>query len=165
MSNPRCKQTGFSNEFFDLGESHPALTFGGVTLRNCRIPIQVRGIPLFQVKAREEPGGPFRLSGHFFNSKGAPSLTIQDNEWLALSSNWDVEVTGRTIVVRDEPGHISLKLKADPPNGLIVERLDMLLYGYQFIGSPDVLKFGRLGSGMTFQNCIVDNCGIGLALS
>lgn len=165
MSNPRCKQNGFSSEFFDLGQSHPTLAFGGMTLRSCQIPIQVRGVPLFQVKAGEEPGAPFRLSGHFFNSQGAPSLTIRDNEWFALSSNWDVEVSGGTIIVRDAPGHISLKLNADPPNGIIVDRMDMLCNGIRFVASQDVLSFGRSGGSMvSMKNCISDNGVIGLAL-
>lgn len=165
MSNPRSKQEGFSNEFFDLGQSHPALAFGGMILRKCSIPIQVRDVPLFQVKAREEFGAPFRLSGHFFNSVGAPSLTIQDNEWKALSSNWDVEVSGKTIIVRDAPGHISLKLKADPPNGLLVEQLDMFVYGYRFIASLETFSFGPLGGGMmSFTNGISDASTIGFQL-
>lgn len=166
MSAPRCKEIGFASEAFDLGQTHPAVTFAAVTLRNCEIPVLVRDLPLFQVKNGEDPGAPFRLTAHFFNSNGTPSLLIRDNEWLALSSNWDVEVTGGSIIVRDSPGHVSLKLVADPPCGLIVERMDMLLYGIRFTGGPNVLQVAFPGGGMsTFTSCLVDNCKVGLALS
>lgn len=164
MSEPRCKQTGFSNEFFDLGKNHPALVFGGVTLRNCKIPIMVGEFSLFEINAGEEPNAPFRLSGHFFNSSGNPSLIIRDNEWKALASNWDFEVSGNTIVVRDAPRHISLKLVADPPNGLIVEQMDMLLSGYRFIADPKSLEMEFSNTRMTMNSCLFDNCHVGLRL-
>lgn len=166
MSAPRCKDTGFSSEVFDLGQTHPVVTFGGVTLRNCEIPVQVRDLALFQVKIGEESRAPFRLTAHFFNSSGAPSLFVRENEWFAFTSNWDVEVSGGVITVRDSPGHISLKLLADPPQGLIVERMDMLLHGFRFVGGPNLLQVVTPSGGTTtLTSCLCDNCKVGLSLS
>lgn len=166
MAAPRCKQIGFASEAFDLGKTHPAIVFGGMTLKNCEIPIQVRELPLFQVKAGEEENAPFQLTAHFFNSAGMPSLFIRDNQWFALATNWDVEITGAAITIRDAPGHISLRLVADPPQGLVVDKLDMLLYGFRFLGAPNLLKVGSPNGGMnTFTSCMADNCKIGLMLS
>ena len=166
MLEPFCKKAGFSSEIFDLGSVHPKIKFGGVILKNCEIPVQVRDLALFEVKEAEEPQAPFRLTANFFNSRGEPSLVIRDNEWVAFASNWDVEVSGGTITIRDEPRHISLRLVADPPEGLIIERLDMYLYGLHLEGSPDklIVEFPN-GRRSEFTSCLVDNCKVGLALS
>ncbi|GEM_PF-3721232 len=150
---------------FDLGKKHPSVAFAGVTLTNCEIPVLVRDLPLFQIKEPESDNAPFLLTAYFFNASGKPSLSIRDNEWFALTSNWDVEVSGGAITVRDAPGHISLRLVADPPSGLIVENVDMLVYGLHFTGDRDQLVVGFPGGGSTrFTSCLADNCRVGLAL-
>jgi hypothetical protein len=165
LAKPRCKEAGFSNEMFDLGKKHPSVAFAGVTLTNCEIPVLVKDLPLFQIKAPESVNAPFLLTAYFFNASGQPSLAIRDNEWFALTSNWDVEVSGGAITVRDAPGHISLRLVADPPSGLIVENVDMLVYGLHFTGDRDHLVVGFPGGGSTrFTSCLADNCRVGLAL-
>jgi hypothetical protein len=90
---------------------------------------------------------------------------IIDNEWIALASNWDVEVSGKTITIRDEFRHISLRLVVDPPKGLIVERLDMYLFSYHLKGSPNDLIVESHGTKTVFTSCLIDNCRVGLALS
>lgn len=165
MMDPFCKRKGFANEFFDLGKTHPSIIFAGVTLRNCPIPIEFRGIPLFEIKEGEEPGAPFRLSATFYNTRGEQSLKIVDNEWQVAGWNWDVEVTGGSIVIRDRPRHVSLQLKAAPPNGIIVERMDMYILGTRFIGNDEKLEIVREnGSVMTLAGCLIDNCRIGLSI-
>ncbi|MGB9887730.1 MAG: HNH endonuclease signature motif containing protein [Moorellales bacterium] len=165
MAEPFCKKAGFSSEIFDLGSVHPQIVFGGVTLTNCRVPVRVKDLPLFELKEGEGARAPFRLTANFFNSKGQPSLMIRDNEWFALASNWDVEVSGGAITIRDEPKHVSLQLVVYPPGGLIVERLDMYLYGYHFRGSPDELIVESPGGlRLVLRSCLVDNCEVGLAL-
>ena len=162
--SPCSNRQGYSNEFFDIGKSQPTLVFAGVTLTNCPIPIEVRGAPLFEIKGSEESGAPFRLSGTFHNSRGFPSLEIVDNEWRAFDSNWDVEAVGGAIVVRDGPRHISLRLVAEPPNGLRVEQLDMSINGIRFIGSPAEFKVQFPGGGgVTLTGCVMDNCHIGMS--
>jgi hypothetical protein len=162
--SPACRRRGFSNELFDLGRTHPKLMFGGITLLKCPIPIEVAGVPLFEIKAAEELGGPFRLSGNFYNSRGQLSLEIVDNEWRAYNSNWDVEVTGGAIIIRDNIRHISLRLRAAPPDMLIVERLDMYLGHLRFRGSPKefVVEFPS-GGRRIFTGCIADSCRVGMA--
>src|SRR4030081_1882421 len=60
MAAPRCKRCGFTSEAFDLGKTHPVIVFAGMTLKKCDIPIEVRGLPLFQIKTGEVEHAPFR---------------------------------------------------------------------------------------------------------
>lgn len=165
MVRPLCKKQGYSKEVFDVGHGHPALQFGGVLLRNCPIPIQVGGAPLFKVEPPEEEGAPFRLSGLFSDSSGKVSLQIIENEWLASSSNWDVEVSGGSITIREAKGSIHLKLIAKPPDTIVVDRLNMFLNGLTFEANGDFLRVRNpQGGTMEFTSCIADNCRVGIAL-
>ncbi len=163
-TTPASLKTGFSREFFDLGNGSPTLQVGGVRLSNCPVPIQVGGRPLFSIKEPEEAGAPFRFSGFFTDSSGKVSLTIKDNEWIAATSNWDVEVSGKSIVIREALGEIHLRLIADPPDGLIVDKLDMSLGGLGFRANGDSLQVLFPGGGASvFTGCVADNCQVGMS--
>lgn len=165
MRSPKCLQVGYSSEVFDFAEGHPALRFGGVLLSNCPIPIQVAGHPLFSIKPPEEVGGPFRLSGLFTDSSGKVTLQIEDNEWRAASSAWDVEIQGRRITIREAHRIVHLVLRVDPPRELVVEKLNMSLYGLAFEANGDFLRIRFPGGGVSeFTSCIADNCQIGFSL-
>jgi len=164
MESPICKMQGFSREVFDIGHGYPALQFGGLLLKNCPIPIQVGEVPLFKIEPPEEDGAPFRLSGFFCDSKGVVSLKIIENEWQANSNNWDVEVSGGAITIREAKRDIHLKLVASPPDKIIVERLNMFLNGLLFEANGDFLRMqNEQGGTMEFTSCIADNCHVGIA--
>lgn len=110
MKNPKAKENGFSKQIFDIKSGHPYLKFGGVIIKNCPIPIMLKGLPLFKILPPEEEGAPFRFSGNFCDSKGNFSLKIVDNEWFVLNNNWDVEVSGGKTIIRERGIKINLKL-------------------------------------------------------
>lgn len=165
MKSPKCKQLGFSKEVFDFCEGRPYLKIGGLSLSYCDVPIQVQGYSLFSVEAPELEGEPFRFSGHFTDANGNVSLVIKDNEWMALSSAWDVEVVGGRIKIREDVGKVHLILKVDPPRGLIVEKLDMLLGGYRFIvQDDDLVIYMQNGNKISFSSCSCVGSKVGLVL-
>jgi hypothetical protein len=164
MMAPAAKARGFSSEVFDLGRAQLTIVFAGTTIENTPIPITVRGVPLLSIMPGEEDGAPFRLSGHFQNSKGTRSLRIVENEWQPLSVNWDVEAVGGTITIRDSPGHVSLQLRAEPPSSLLVDKLDMYHSGLHFLGDSRTLEVTTPQGGKTvLSGCIASNCAVGLA--
>lgn len=164
IRSPKCKQVGHTREFFDLVEGCPVLQFGGVLLFNCPTPIQVAGCPVFSVKPPEALGDPFLFSGTFTDSNGDVTLIIEDNEWKAFSTAWDVEVKGPTITIREGRGIIHLIIRVDPPKRLIVERLEMSLGGYRFEANGDFLRVTIPGGGgAEFTSCVMDNCNVGMS--
>jgi hypothetical protein len=164
-ANPRCLQQGFASEAFALGVRQPEIVLAGVILRNCPVPMQIHGMPLLKVQAAESPGQPFRLGGTFCNSRGQVSLQIVENEWRPLAANWDFEAVGGQLIVRDERKKVSLRVRMELPERLVVEELDMLLGGYRVIGSPETLEaFHENGSRMSFTGSIMDGCGVGISL-
>jgi len=164
MRSPKCKQIGYSREFFDFSDGHPALQFGGVLLRNCTTPIEVSGQPLFKIKLPELPDEPFLFSGLFTDSDGNVSLQIEDNEWKAYSTSWDVEIKGPTITIREAHRVVHLILTVSQPSTIVVERLNMRLGGLHFEANGDFLRvtFPNGGKG-EFTSCMADNCSVGMS--
>ena len=125
----------------------------------------VKGVALIQIGQAEEKGGPFRLSGNFYNPQGVLNLEIVENEWRARSANWDVEATGGVITIRDSPRHISLRLRAILPDGLEVERLDMFVYNWHILGNKrELVVESPDGKRTTFRGCLSDGAKVGFML-
>lgn len=158
MRSPKCRQIGYTREFFDFSDGHPALKFGGMLLRNCHTPIEVSGHPLFRIKRPETPGEPFLFSGLFTDSDGNISLEIEDNEWKAYSNAWDIEVKGPTITIREAHRVVHLVLTVSQPGTISVERLNMKLGGLHFEANGDFLRVKFPNGGVSeFTSCIADN--------
>jgi len=165
MENPKCKQKGYTREFFDFVNNRPALQIGGVLLTNCPVPIQVAGRPLFSIEAPTQSQEPFLLSGIFTDVRGKPTLVIENNEWRATTWSWDVEVVGNSITIREKLGKVQLVLKAVPPHTLVVEKLDMMLAGRKIYANKDCLKVEHpQGPSVTLVDCFMDNSRVGISL-
>ena len=165
LQAPKAAEAGYAKEFFDFTGGHPEVIFGGNTLRNCRIPLMVHGIPLLSITPAAEPGAPFELSANFSDQFGAPTLSIENNEWRVWSDNWDVEVKGPSIAIVSRNRESSLRLRALPPNALAVEQLEMSLGAYRFSCTPDRLIIRtQAGGTLDFSRNIMDGCAVGMAL-
>jgi hypothetical protein len=142
--------------------------FGGVAFHQCRIPIEVMGVPLFEVGPSEVPGGPFQVSARFADAPGHPTLTIVNNGWQLDSGVWDAEVKGGRILVRGGVGSQSLVLRALPGKGVAVERLLMRFGRYAFRGDEETLRVvtrpdGVLPNAQDFTRCAVVNARVGMS--
>lgn len=133
--NPKCLQDGFSRGPFYIGKHEsPTIVLGTLTFINTPTLIEAQEEPLLKIEPPEETeGGPFRLSGAFYDKSGDEIFRIVQNEWRGPVSNWDIEVEGTKITVRRAKRKIALKLRANPPNKLTIERLDMYYKGFQII--------------------------------
>lgn len=159
MAKPMALQKGYAKEVFDIGGGRPIIVFAGSIIRNCPVPLLIAGHPLFTIEQPEENGGPFRLSGDFYDSQGKPSLSIVNNEWQAWAGNWDVTVSGGAITIHEDTGRIHLVLRSDPPDTIIVERLNMTYQHWEIIGDAQAFTAKNLRNNWTstFARCISDN--------
>ena len=162
---PAARRINYAFSDMEASEGRPFVKLAGVTLKNCNVPIKVRGFPLFQVERSEAANGPYQLTASFFTHEGTPSLFIRKNEWKVFSDSWDVEVTGPSITVRTQRREIALQVVFSPGEGLIVKRLQMYCAGYYLVGSDsDLLVKSPEGNEVAFANCVIDNCEVGLSL-
>lgn len=159
--DPACLKDGFLKHVFDFyTDGHPSVQFGGALLKNCPTPIEVFGTPLLTIRPPECKGGPFLLSGTFCDKAGNPTLKIVDNEWIAFSDSWDVQVSAGGITVRNGPGDIVLKLTVLPPHTLVVERLKMK-YGFVDI---DITADKLMVNTNAIIGCTMDGGAVGISL-
>ena len=128
-ADPRCLQTGFSSFFFEPNHRFPNIFLGTSTFGGSSEPIVIHGFPIFTIEEPVQQGSPYRISAEFRNFLGQLSAVIKQNEWLAHSGEWDVELTGARLTIRESKGNISLQLLFRPGEGITIERLKMFVNG------------------------------------
>ncbi|MDH3292806.1 MAG: hypothetical protein OER95_00620 [Acidimicrobiia bacterium] len=107
--------------------------------------LTVHGVEVLKVSPPEDRGGPFQLSGRFFDSDESEVLRIVNNEIEVNSGSWDVEQVGQKITIRKQRGEITLSVAHVPPATFHVERLNMN-YKYHHL---EILRSGALSIEMT----------------
>ncbi|MBB3385799.1 MULTISPECIES: HNH endonuclease [unclassified Rhizobium] len=137
--DPIAKKAGFSFGAFDVGSDSPTITIGPVVVKSCKSIITVLGKEVLAIHDPEEPGTPFRLNAEMRDAAGKVIFSIQDNEWKIRNGNWDAEIVGPQIVIRESPGSIALKIRTDPPSSLFVEQMNMSYRGHSI--ECDAQKF------------------------
>jgi hypothetical protein len=160
LENPIGLSKGFSYGDFDIGFEHPEIVLGDIRIANTYNIIEAFGKDLLKIESPEEIRTPFRISAFIYDECGKEIFKIVQNEWQSPSYNWDIEIIGAKITIRHAPKQIILVIRAEPPNRLIFERLNMFYKGGRItaserrgerrgglvITSPD-------GSGMSFVDC------------
>lgn len=161
--NPRCLQQGFANEMFDFDNGPLEVIFGGVRFYDCNHLIAINGKPIFSVEAPINKHSPILLSGVFCDAVGRESLLIKENEWMVHTGNWDVECEGARIIIRSAPRQISLNLRMCPPEGIVIEKLDMLYEGVWLKGNDKELSISPDGKNWyAWSGCDLSHCEIGI---
>jgi len=164
MADPRCQQAGFSFGPFDIGSSFPEIRIGPFVAREVAVVLRAMSDDILKVEPPEQPGGPFRISALLANRSGTEVLRIERNEWAASTSSWDVQVEGPRITIHNAPGDVALILRALPPSGLDVERLDMFHKGARFTIRKQTGLTVRAASGAEFTTSDMQVHGSAVAI-
>lgn len=107
-----------------------ALPFWAVTVGGCG------------VLGLEHDGEFVLLTADFRDEQNRPVLQIYRNEVIFSTSSWDVEMTGKTLTIRDAPRRILLRVCFNPA-GVAIDRLTTYLNGAAIkLGSDGVLQCG-----------------------
>ncbi len=135
--NPKCKQLGYAKDVLDLKHPSPYMRIGGVDVR-CDTIVRFDDTSIVGFSPPEDPGGPLRLNAVLTDDAQKVVLRIVDNEWRVGSDQFDVEVTGRSLTIRDRPRKIVLQLSLAAEQGLWIERLDMAYCGFKIFADAPV---------------------------
>ncbi len=162
MLKPESLQKGFAGHGFDFGGSSPVINIGGLTFSNCNQIIRVFSRDILRVDPPEAEGGAYRVSAVFFDDEGKGTVTIKENEWIASSSSWDVEVGGGSITVRNKPRNIVMRLNSNPPYGFSIDRLKMNIGPLSISAHDNEVSIIGPNIRMVYKNCEVDYARVGL---
>lgn len=133
INESKSREMGYSHDSLDVSDRFPEIIIGSATYIGNPIILIAFGKPLFFIDYPEAPGAPFRINAKFYNNKGVKACEIVNNEIRFLSSNWDITEAGKEITILQGPREIILKMTIDPPNRLIIDRLNYFYKGYRII--------------------------------
>lgn len=125
--NPKCKQKGFANAFFDL-KFPIVIRLGNITFRtegDKEHNILILGDEIMIKVNASTIGEPFQFSAIFKDKNDNISLQINKNEWIASVNNWDIKQIGNRVNIVSDPSDMRITIVANPPHELIFKELDM----------------------------------------
>lgn len=94
------------------------------------MPVCVDGVPLLAFRMES---GHLLLTLQLFDEFNRPILVIRDNELVYKPDAWDIQLTGRNLVVREAARRFLLDIVFDVPNGVHVKRGRFLLNGVELL--------------------------------
>jgi hypothetical protein len=128
---------------------------------------ELDGESVISVAEPEAMGGPFRIYAHLRDKDGSRILDIDANVWRTPGTSWDVEVVKRHIKIRCAARKFSLVLRQEPPQRIVVERLEMVHRGTNIrcaegkeieVVTPD-------GRTMRSGDSAVEECAVGIKVT
>lgn len=164
---PFCKREGFSSAYFDISSSHPEIRLGTLSCIDVKSLISIDGESIFSIDPPEELGAPFRINAFLANKAGEEILRIENNEWKTTALNWDVEVKGPRITIRNSKGDIALIIRVETPKLLVVERLEMMHRGIRIKCSEnhDLEITTQCGTKLRSARMNIVGCAVGIDIS
>jgi hypothetical protein len=167
LEAPAALVAGYSKEILDVGDGYPNFIFCGSTFKDSVIPIVLSGVPLFIFMPPEVAGGPFNLNARFFDSEGSNTLNIVNNEWMASSENWDVEIEGGSLTIRERPRRIHLILRNSSHSTIEIEKIVTIIGNRKIVGDKDKLEVFDSSTGnllQTFKQLHLKSCTVGVMI-
>jgi hypothetical protein len=129
--SPKCLEQGFAHFALDVGERFPVVLIGNSTFIANPTIIRAFGTRLFAIDKPEIVGGPCRISAIFYDRVGNEACRIVYNEWQGLTSTWDITCIGNEITIWRADREIALKMHSNPPEKLVIDRLEMFYKGFR----------------------------------
>lgn len=127
VKNPKCKQQGYTNEFFDL-KFPIIIRFGNVQIHTDgnqdHSILTFCGEAIVKVK-KQTPENLFQFSASFKDKHNNTSLQINKNEWITSTNNWDIKQIGNQLSIINDPLDTKIVILINPPHELIFQELDM----------------------------------------
>lgn len=163
-ANPICLSNGFAKGPLYFGVLVPEIILGNISCRNVETILSVLGERVLYLSPPEVEGGPYFLNALLRNNSGEVILHIVNNEWLTPIENWDVQVVGPRVSIRNAPGDIALEFKSEAPDRLIFERLNMTHKGFTIsckLGE-DVMMKSSAGIEIHTGGVEMDSCKVAI---
>ncbi|MBK7396366.1 MAG: SEC-C domain-containing protein [Myxococcales bacterium] len=144
-SNPYCIRSGRSSFGLEVGSGEDCyVSVGRTKIVGVQRVLVIDDVDLIAIRPPEVAGGPPRICAKFYDQTGEMVAEIQDNEWFGNSSAFDIETRGPRVTIRSDTRQIDLVLKAEPPSGIVIEKINLNCGGKVVVGSTE--------SGFSFRS-------------
>lgn len=111
------------------------------------VVVRYHGIDVIRVDPSSVDDEPGSISAVFTDDHGKEVLRLEQNAWIGSLANWDIEITGARISVRNLAKQIVLQLRLDPPGRIVVEHLDMRFGDAHLLATEETYSVGRILTG------------------
>lgn len=131
------------HEFFDFVGDHAKLLIGGLVSEvSPQVLLEIDGKPLLQLlpRSHDKPAG---IMATFNDETGHKIFSIQGNEWVGPTENYDLDTVGPRFEVRLPDGTLALKLDYCPPNTIRAQAIDMGSGVWHILASNNDIAVGR----------------------
>ncbi len=89
-------------------------------------------------------------------------LAIDGNQLQYSASPWDIQLTGRNLIIREASRKFLIDIFFDPPNAVRIERGRFLLNGVELLIHPDYVIVANLGCEI--RGDVGENCQAGIVI-
>lgn len=128
----------------DFHDGNAELLIGGLLYSPAvRTILRYYGQDLICLSPGKYTGEQGSISAVFTDDLGNIVLRLEENEWIGSLTNWDIEVLGQSITIRQKKGRVVLQLRLAPPGKIVVERLDMRIGDCHVLATEKVYAVGR----------------------
>ncbi|EPV3657267.1 HNH endonuclease [Citrobacter sedlakii] len=138
LLNPAAFNKGVTSLIHEFDSGFPVIKFGGSTFYECNIPLVVRNENILEINMQDQVA---LISGRFYDSKGRLSLEIIENEWVCGVNNWDVEIIGPRLIIKEKKHGSVLSIVFDVPNAIDIKSFNMLVNGLRVVSDDKSLRF------------------------
>ena len=142
--HPYFLTKGHSNEFIDLGKNYPQVIIAGSLFEHIEHVVVIKNTSFFRINQPINQNDTFTISACFFDDNSKPSLIIDNNQWIALNTNWDVEAVGGKIIIKNNSNSYNLIMNFNKPNTIDIEKLKMRVNNYIINCEHDEIKIQNL---------------------
>lgn len=160
MRDPKAKTEGAVSELCDIGEGARSFMLANIEAIDCKEVLRINDQPIIWFEIPETTGSPFRLNALFHNKYGEKALEISNNIWKVGMDQWDVTVSGPNMKIwskQDEA--VTLQLRVEPPNRIIIEKINALYDGCKIYGDDKECKIiTPYGSYLATSGITADGC-------
>lgn len=98
------------------------------------VPISVDGTPLLGFILGD---GHLLLNLNIFDEYNRLVLQVLNNQLFYAASPWDIQLTGRNLIIREASRHILIDLVFEAPNRIVVKRGRFLRNGVEILVRPN----------------------------
>jgi hypothetical protein len=141
-NNPRCLIKGHTAQEMTMmmDNDYPVIVVGTTRWEKTTLIFEVLGEPLLEIEPPEKHNTPYLISGVFYDSEGNELFRIIKNEWIGLTSNWDITIIGTELTIRRKLRDIALQLKYTAPSDITITKIDMYYKGARIFGDKNGIK-------------------------
>ena len=138
-------------EELDLSTHNIRVGLGTAMFEHARHLIRINGVDLLSITPPSAGARFPTLNGLFCDRSGREIFRIRDNVWEGPSDAWDIAVVGSRVVVKTEGGRTALIMTVTPPDGVVINQLDMYVENCHVTCDDSGLRVGRVhGTGYAY---------------